>query len=126
MLQIPGLFISSSGERGRGVFTAVSISPEDVIEICPVIFIPKQEVDLIHKTVLHDYYFIWPDEEAGACIALGFGSLYNHSKQPNAAVRFDLGAMTMTILCVKDIGQGDEITIDYQGGLKDAPDLWFR
>ena len=45
-------------------------------------------------------------------LALGYGSLYNHSYQPNA--RYDdqpAGAMTFTAL--RDIRAGEEITINY-------------
>lgn len=74
MQRIPGLFISNSGTIGRGVFTAEFISSGSLIEICPVLVIPKGEVDAIHETELHDYYFIWGEEDEAAAIALGYGS----------------------------------------------------
>ena len=56
MLHIPGLYIANSSNRGRGVFTAQEIETGDLIEICPLLIIPKKDVSAIHKTVLHDYY----------------------------------------------------------------------
>ena len=125
MLHVPGLYIAETSDKGRGVFTAMAIGIGDIVEICPVVFISKAELSLIDQTIVHDYYFLWPGEEAEACIALGYGSLYNHDARPNAEVRFDLGDGTLTILCLTDIEAGDEILIDYQGGIKHAPALWF-
>ncbi len=125
MLHVPGLYIVETLDRGRGVFTAVSISIGDIIEICPIVFISKAELPLINQTIIHDYYFLWPGEEAEACIALGYGSLYNHDARPNAEVRFDLGDATLTIKCIASIEAEGEILIDYRGGIKHAPALWF-
>jgi len=51
MLHIPGLYIANSENRGRGVFTAQDLSKGDLIEICPLLLIPKKEVAKIHKTI---------------------------------------------------------------------------
>ena len=68
MQRIQGLFVSNSGNIGRGVFTAEFIPSGSIIEICPVLVIPKDEVDVIHETELHDYYFIWGEEDEAAVI----------------------------------------------------------
>ncbi|MGB4959487.1 MAG: SET domain-containing protein, partial [Saprospiraceae bacterium] len=77
MNQIPGLFITNSGDRGRGVFSSIEINEGDLIEVCPVIVIPKSQLPIIHKTVLHDYYFLWGEDMEDCAIALGLGSIYN-------------------------------------------------
>lgn len=125
MLQIPGLYVAQSEGKGRGVFAGKSIEQGSIIEICEVIFIAKDQLALLDKTILYEYYFLWPDSTAAACIALGLGSLYNHSATPNAEVVFDLEDTTLTIRCTEHIAAGTEICIDYQGGLRDAPKLWF-
>ena len=126
MLQIPGLHIIESKKRGRGVYTAIDISKGDLIEICPLIIIPKKDVKKIHKTILHDYYFLIEEPKGAACIALGYGSIYNHKNKPNAIVIFDYEKKEMEIQCCKKIKAGSEIFIDYtDGGDKDAP-LWFE
>lgn len=125
MLQIPGLYVAQSEGKGRGVFAGKPIQEGSVIEICEVIFIAEDQLELLDKTILYEYYFLWPDGSAAACIALGLGSLYNHSARPNAEVVFDLDDTTLTMRCTKNIAAGTEICIDYQGGLRDAPELWF-
>jgi len=125
MLHVPGLFIAESEGRGRGVFTAKELSKGDVIEFCPLVFIPKEEQNCIHKSVLHDYYFLSPSPDSKMCIVLGYGSIYNHAYQANADIVFDLPNRQLEIHCTDAILAGEEIFIDYTGGLKDAPKLWF-
>ena len=126
MLQIPGLHIIDHKKRGRGVYTAIDISKGDLIEICPLIIIPKKDVKKIHQTILHDYYFLLEQPKGAACLALGYGSINNHKSKPNAIVIFDYEKNEMEIQCCKKIKAGSEIFIDYtDGGDKDAP-LWFE
>ena len=127
MLHIPGLFITESDGRGRGVFTAEPLSTGDLIEICPIIKIPVGQLDLIDQTILYDYYFLW--EEAGyrGCIVLGYGSIYNHNKSANADMIFDYEDSTVKIMSNQDIIQGSELFVDYTGGgLTKESDLWFN
>jgi len=123
MLQIPGLFIMNTDQRGRGVFTSKAIKEGDMIEICPLIIIPPKEVKVIHQTVLHDYYFLWTKPANSACIALGFGSLYNHSSLNNAEVFMDIESKEIEIRACKEIIAGEEIFIDYNDGNKEQ--VWF-
>jgi len=125
MHQIPGLYITSSSGKGRGVFTSADINEGDTIEICPVIIIPKAELPIIHKTILHDYYFLWGENMDDCAIALGFGSLYNHEVHPNANFILDLENDTIDIIAIKNIASGDEITLNYHGEPGDEEALWF-
>jgi len=126
MLHVPGLFIGVSDERGRGVFTAQALEENDLIEICPVILVPAEQAPSIHQTVLHDYYFIWPDDSGRIAILLGYGSLYNHSPAPNAKVFFDLDHASVEIRCSKNVAAGEELFIDYREGEEDPEPLWFE
>lgn len=126
MLHVPGLYIQDVPYKGRGVFCGHDLQEGDTIELCPVIVIPPSEVPSIHGTHLHDYYFLWPASPGAACIALGYGSLYNHHRDPNAEVIMDLDAAMIEIRCSKPIPAGTEILIDYtDGGSAEAP-LWFQ
>ena len=126
MLHIPGLYISNSDERGRGVFTAQDLEAGDLIEICPILVIPAKDVATIHQTIIHDYYFLLENPKGAAFIALGYGSIYNHHSQPNAIVTIDEEKQELEIHSCKKIAAGDEIFIDYtDGGKEDAP-LWFE
>lgn len=125
MNQIPGLYISEIPKKGRGVYTSMDITSGDTIEICPVIIIPKLQLPIIHKTILHDYYFLWGEYMEDCAIALGFGSLYNHEVHPNANFILDLENNTIDIVAIQNISAGSEITINYHGEPGDEGDLWF-
>jgi len=126
MLHIPSLYIAESPSRGRGVFTAETIGNESLIEICPLLIIPAQQVMTVHKTVFHDYYFLLPDSDGAACIPLGYGCLYNHSETPNAEVRIDIKNEQIEIHALKNILAGAEIFIDYQDGDREFEEVWFK
>lgn len=125
MQRIPGLYYSNSDIQGRGVFTAQNIPEGTLIEICPVIVIPQTEVDTIHQTELHDYYFVWGEHDEMAAIALGYGSLYNHALLPNADFVLDLNQKVIEFTAIKEIAPGDEITINYHGEYGCDDELWF-
>lgn len=124
MLKIPGLYVAPSDGKDRGVFTAIDLHPGDVVEICPVIVIPPEEVQFIDKTLLYNYYFLWPDPEGSGCIPLGLGSIYNHGDNCNAEVELDVPDRSFRVICSKAIKAGHEILIDYTGGGKGK--LWFE
>ncbi|MBK8701649.1 MAG: SET domain-containing protein-lysine N-methyltransferase [Saprospiraceae bacterium] len=125
MQRIPGLYIATSEGRGRGVFASSHILTGDLIEVCPVVIIPKRELPFIHKTVLHDYYFLWGEHLEDCAIALGYGSLYNHELHPNANFILDLENLSIDIEAIADIAPGDEITINYHGEPGDESGVWF-
>ena len=104
MHQIEGLFIAESDGKGKGVFTAIDIPINSPVEFCHIIKIPAADLKQIHQTVLHDYYFLWDiDAEIGA-IALGFGSLYNHSNRPNLQFELDHSNESINFKAIRDIG----------------------
>jgi SET domain-containing protein len=124
MLHVPSLYVSESNGKGRGIFTAEDLDAETIIELCPVIFIPKNQIHFLDKTTLYDYYFIWPDGER-VCLALGYGSLYNHDKKPNAEVVFDLDNEMIVIKSISHISAGSEICIHYLGDGSVEMPYWF-
>lgn len=122
--RISSIYITHTDNKGRGVFTASQIEKNNFIEACPAVILPAKDRALIHQTKLHDYYFYWGTK--GDCaIALGFGSLYNHSSKPNADYRMDVENMSIDIYSIKTILPGEEITINYAKGGDQKTDLWF-
>lgn len=76
----------------------------------------------IHDTHLHDYYFQWDGDRAA--IALGLGSLYNHSEEANAMFTMDYDFKQIRFIAIRDIDAGEEITTNYRKGKPEMP-LWF-
>lgn len=125
MLHVPGLYILDTEEFGRGVYTSEPLRQGDMIEICPIIKIPTGQLEQIDKTKIYDYYFLWEEDGYDACIALGYGSLYNHATSPNAEVIMDYVDHQIKIMALSEIEAGDQIFIDYTGGTKGQVRLWF-
>ena len=125
MQQIPGLFVKEIESKGKGVFTNEDIQEGDLIEVCNIIAIPSHEVPILHRTVLHDYYFSWGDGMDEAVIALGLGSIYNHAVDSNADFILDFEHNTIDIVAISDIKKGEEITLNYHGEKGDETPLWF-
>ncbi len=126
MQRLPHIFFATSPLGGRGVFTAQPIRAGSLIEICPVIVLPETELPVIHKTELHDYYFLWGEDEKSCAIALGFGSLYNHAYDANAEYILDLDEQTIDFYAVRDIEVDEEITVNYNGWPDDPSPVWFH
>lgn len=123
--RVPFLYIAESELGGRGVFTAETLEEGDLIEVCPAIVLPEADLPKIHDTFLHDYYFLWGDAQDQCAIALGNGSLYNHSYQPNARYLLDYEHDTIDFYCIKTIHPGEEITVNYNGDPASQDLVWF-
>lgn len=125
-LQKPGLYIAFEDIKGRGVYTALPIKSGEIIESAPILLIPAQQVPIIQKTVIYDYYFVWGPENKEAVLALGFGSIYNHASDPNATFIRDYGSDSIVFQAIKDIEPGTEITINYHESPEIKDTLWFK
>jgi len=124
--QVPYLYVASSEIHDRGMFCPTAIPEGSIIEICPVIFIPENDMVAIKETVLFDYYFIWGEDEKSGAIALGYGSIYNHNNNPNARYLVDFEEFVIKIYAIKDIEPGEEITFNYNGEPADQSKVWFE
>ena len=77
------IIVKKSKINGNGVFASNPIKNGETIEVCPLILLPRKERKLIEKTSIYDYYFGWGKDKKQPAIALGYGSLYNHSFNTN-------------------------------------------
>lgn len=119
---IPAVTVVDDACVGRGVRALRRIEAGEPIEICPVIVVPAAQVAHLDRTALYDYYFAWGD--GAAAVALGYGSLYNHSSSPNADYLKDPATATIRIVALTDIVAGEEIRVDYSRG--GTHPLWFE
>ncbi len=113
--------------KGRGVFATADIKKGEVIETIPLILMEKEEFKEIKKTKLYYYYFEYSDKNPFA-IALGYGSLYNHSYTPNSRYLYDYKNDLLIVKAIKDIKKGDEIFFNYNYYPNDKTPLgsWFK
>jgi len=125
LTQIPNLYILESPQKGRGVFCTDDIQKGSVIEICPVIVLNKKDTQAIHKTKLHDYYYLWDAKEGSSAIVLGFGFIYNHSENPNAEFELLHESQEVKFIALEQINAGTEITTNYIASQNEGYSLWF-
>lgn len=117
---------SRIANAGRGVFAGRDIKKGKIVEICPIIEVPKHDASNLAESILVTYFFYFGKNKDRLVIALGFGSVYNHSYKPNAKYKISLREKTLGFIALKDIKKDDEITVNYNPDPKDKDPLWFK
>ena len=117
--------IRKTGKKGRGVFALKNFKTGEIVENCPVINITPKERKALEKTIFAYYIYPWRSTRSGSLV-LGYGSLYNHSFNPNADWRQNFKTQSMVYRAVKPIKKGEEITVNYNGEPDDQTEIdWF-
>jgi SET domain-containing protein len=110
--------------KGRGVFARRLIRKGEVIEKVPMLVLTAEEFESgVSGTSLSSYCFAWGKNSVA--LALGYGSLYNHSYRPNARYD-DVGPRTKEFTALRVIEPGEEITVNYNGTPKSRSAVWFK
>jgi len=103
--------------KGRGVFTTESISPDTIVERSPVVLLTDGTTDDDLLKVGLDHYCY--DFEGRTAFACGFGSLFNHSSDPNCDWFIDQDEHRIVFSSNRSIAANEELTIDY------GVEVWF-
>lgn len=119
----PETSVDQSAIHGTGVFAERDFWPDELIERCPVLVVPPEQALAIADSVLGDYVYEW---QGGYAVALGFGSLYNHSRSSNARYEMDYDAEEIHVVAWRAIRRGDEVTVNYNGDPTDTAPVWFE
>ncbi len=109
------LQVRSIPAKGRGVVAGRRFTKDELIERDTVIVVPRQDWELVQQTVLSEYCFFWHDGDEDVAVALGHGSLLNHSYSPNALCVKHLRKKVIDFVALRDIERGEEVTINYHG-----------
>jgi SET domain-containing protein len=113
-------------DAGRGVFAKVAIAKGELIEKCPVLAIPEHDMAALSQSILVTYFYFFGKKKERMVIALGFGSLYNHTYTPNATYKENDKEQTIDFIALRDIKKDEEITVNYIQGKKEKKHpLWF-
>lgn len=91
---------------GRGVFAISAFAPQEVIELCPTILKPAKT----WGKATQDYVFEYKEQ---MLLALGFGSLYNHSDFANADAIISDSGNVLKIIAIRHIDPGEQIFVNY-------------
>lgn len=123
MIQLNNIEVRESKGKGRGVFATKEIKKGEIIEVAPAIFLEFSDFFGTSFNKLFNYYF-WLDDYV--VLALGYGSIYNHSEKNNAEYEINKDEETVTFRAVRNIKPGEEILFNYRGKAKGDTPLWFE
>ncbi len=118
VVKIPG--------KGRGVRAGRRFVRDEVIERAPVVVLSATDWEIASQTDVSRYCFSWGRGGLQAAIALGIGSLFNHSYAPNAFARPRAQERLMEFVALRDIEANEEITINYNGDPDNREPVGFR
>lgn len=119
--------VGESPGRGRGVFALRPFSEGDTIEVAPVLSFSSEEwEEYVVNTDLADYSFRWTSDGEDGAIALGLGSLYNHSYAPSAKYVLRVSEREIAFVALRAIEAGEEITVNYNRDHESQKPVWFN
>lgn len=98
------IFVKKSNIHGYGVFADKNIKKNERIEECYFILSNCED------DVIIDYVF---DLKGRSALLLGYGSLYNHSEDPNTDYTLNKKRKIATFKAIRPIKKGEEILISY-------------
>jgi SET domain-containing protein len=109
--------------KGKGAFAKKDIKKNTIIDVANVILIPNKDYEKIKKTVLYDYCYIWESENA---ITFSISQFINHSYEPNIRYLYDYKNKAIEFSAIRDIKEGEELTVNYNGLVNDKSPVWFN
>ena len=119
-----------SKEKGKGAFAKKDIKKNIVIDVANVILIPNKDYKKIKKTVLFDYCYIWQDPKHKPgfenAITLSISQFINHSYEPNIRYLYDYKNKAIQFSAIREIKEGEELTVNYNGLVNDKSPVWFN
>lgn len=112
--------------KGRGVVAGRPFGRGEVIDSAPVLVVSAADWQHVQETDLSRFCFSWGRQLKDAALVLGRCSLFNHSYSPNAYAQSHLRERMMEFIALRDIAEGEEITINYNGEPEDTTPVGFR
>ena len=105
--------------KGRGVFAARNFLKGETVETSPVIVL-HDDLETIPESlqsVLYDWGWLCGREgDMEYALALGTGSLFNHSAEPALSFEADDKKLSLFFKATRNILEGEELTINYGEG----------
>lgn len=116
---IPRCYRIGTGPKGRGLFATTNVPPRTLLHVAPCLKIEQEEYQNWLKYSLLEHY-LFNTNSGCKMLALGDGSLFNHSRHPNVDYRVDgENEVIRYISGHAPIQSGDELCIYY------GDNLWF-
>ena len=116
--------------KGLGVFATRRINSGETIEVCPVVIV-RADWDQMPEEIQR-VVFDWGRLTKGpfaSCVALGWGSMYNHANPANVRYAANADGRCMIFSAAQAIELGEELTVNYnetEGDIHSSEDVWFH
>lgn len=121
----PHVVVRRFAGKGRGVVARRPLRGGAVIDRNPVVVMPRGEVAAVERTLLDEYVFLWGETRDEVAVALGAMSLLSHDYHPNAVYERHPESEELWLRALRDIAEGEEITINYSGSPDGRVPVWF-
>jgi SET domain-containing protein len=126
----PLLLVRDTGTtKGRGVFAQRAYVAGEIVECSPIQEIQSTWGDLPTEIqrMVYDWGVLTGNPQAQLqALALGVGSLFNHSDTPNVRYHGDLPLRAIVFTAQRPIAEGEEITINYNDDIQPGNLNWFE
>lgn len=126
----PSVYIKDTGTaKGRGAFASRAHAKGETVEACPVVLFSGAYTSIPEE--VRQLLFNWgvlANTTSGHCLALGYGSMYNHENPANMRYEADVAARALRFVAIRDIAVDEELTVNYNavgGGHESERDTWF-
>jgi hypothetical protein len=126
----PSLYIKDTGTaKGRGAYASRAHAKGETVESCPVVLFTGSYASVPEE--VRKLLFNWgvlANTQAGHCLALGYGSMYNHENPANMRYEADAEANVLRFVAIRDIAVDEELTVNYNavgGGHESDQNTWF-
>lgn len=103
--------IKTTKKYGRGLYATKNIKEGQVVEVSPVIVVDHDDREVITTTQLNIYVFSWTYKKSA--LALGNGSLFNHSRNSNVTYKNSVKAKQIEFTALRNIKKGEQLFINY-------------
>ncbi len=97
--------------KGWGAFCPRKIPKGTVFDVTTLLVLTAKEAKLMSGSSLEPYWYEFGTK--GRAIALGLGSIMNHSDKPNCSYHFSKKRRTLRFFALQDIPPNEELTHDY-------------
>jgi SET domain-containing protein len=110
-----------ANDKGRGLYARASFRKGELVTRDHALVFPDGD----GGPTIHRYTFEW-NEPFVSALALGPGSLMNHSVTPNVVARGDFAGRRLTFRTLRAVKRGEELLINYNGEPDDATPITFE
>jgi SET domain-containing protein len=105
------IYVKRVHGKGRGAFCPKKIPKGVIFNVTPLLVLSAKEAKQMSESSLEPYWYEFGSR--GRAIALGLGSIMNHSDEPNCSYHFSKLRRTLSFYALRDIPAHEELTHDY-------------